>query len=79
MEKITTLEQAKELITRQDWNTLSNIDRRHIGNFHLGAFDISEGYDKTSETYKILEWLFDEILPPVKIAKWADFEYLRKT
>ena len=78
MEKITTLEQAKELITRQDWNVISDIDRRHIGNFHLGAFDISEGYDKTSETYKILEWLFDEILPPVKIAKWADFEYLRK-
>ena len=78
MKKITTLEEAKEHIIPQDFKSMSMKDRQSIGNFHLGAFNIEPGFDKTTEIYKILEWLFDEILPPVKIAKWSDFEYLRK-
>ena len=77
MQKIETLEQAKELIKPYDPKITSQ-ERQAIGNFHLGAFNIEPGYSKTSETYKILEWMFKEILPPVKIAKWKDFEYLRK-
>ena len=77
MEKITTLEQAKELIKPIDFKTLSGKDRQEIGNFHLGAFNL-DNIDKNKDTYKILEWMFKEILPPVKIAKWKDFEYLRK-
>ena len=78
MIKIETLAEAKEQIKLQDWKTMSSKDRRELGHFHLGSFNIEPGFDKTSETYKILEWMFDEILPPVKIAKWKDFEYLRK-
>ena len=77
MQKIETLEQAKELISKQDWKNLTSQDRQSLGPYHLGAFNL-DSIDKTKESYKILEWLFDEILPPVKVAKWKDFEYLRK-
>ena len=64
MEKITTLEQAQSTITKETMDTI-----------HLGAIDIGE---TDSESYKIMKWLFEEILPPLKIFKWGDTLQLRK-
>ena len=64
MEKITTLEQAQSTITKETMDTI-----------HLGAIDIGE---TNSESYKIMKWLFEEILPPLKIFKWGDTLQLRK-
>ena len=44
MKNISTLEEAKELIIPQDWDKLRDQDRRHIGNFHLGSFNIEPGF-----------------------------------
>ena len=57
MEKITTLEQAQSLITKETMDTM-----------HLGAMNIGED----GEVKKIMEWLFEEILPPLKIFKWGE-------
>ena len=57
MEKITTLEQAQSLITKETMDTI-----------HLGAMNIGED----GEVKKIMEWMFEEILPPLKIFKWSE-------
>ena len=61
MEKITTLEQAKELIKPIDFKTLSGKDRQEIGNFHLGAFNL-DNIDKNKDTYKISKSTFNKFI-----------------
>lgn len=57
MEKITTLEQAQALITKETMDTM-----------HLGAMSVGD----EGEVKKIMEWMFEEILPPLKIFKWGE-------
>ena len=64
LEKITSLEQAKSKITKETMDTL-----------HLGSLMIGETHDPS---YEIMEWMFNEILPPLKIFKWGDTLQLRK-
>ena len=66
MKKITTLEQAKSTITKETTET-----------FHLGALNIGqESLDQ--ETFDIMNWMFEDILPPLKIFKWGDILQQRK-
>jgi hypothetical protein len=64
LEKITSLEQAKSKITKETMDTL-----------HLGSLMIGDTHDPS---YEIMEWMFNEILPPLKIFKWGDTLQLRK-
>ena len=64
LNKITTLEEAKSQITKETTETL-----------HLGALDIG---NTDTPAYEIMQWLFDEILPPLKIFKWGDTLQMRK-
>lgn len=64
LDKITTLEEAKSQITKETMDTI------HIGSLNIGQ--------KHEPSYEIMEWLFDEILPPLKLLKWGDTLQLRK-
>ena len=64
LDKITSLEEAKSLITKETMETL-----------HLGAINIG---DTDTPAYEIMQWLFDEILPPLKIFNWGEIEQVRK-
>ena len=64
LNKITTLEEAKSQITKETTETL-----------HLGAINIG---DTDTPAYEIMQWLFDEILPPLKIFNWGEIEQVRK-
>jgi hypothetical protein len=45
--------------------------------YHLGQIDIDRDYSE-KESYKILKYVMEEIIPPIKIFKWGDFEKERK-
>ena len=46
--------------------------------YHLGQIDIDRDYSE-KESYKILKYVMEEIIPPIKIFKWGDFEKERKS
>jgi hypothetical protein len=66
---IESLSQAKEeLAGKTDWKDTY---------YHFGSLQLDQEY-KEKETYAILKYVFEEIIPPIKIFKWGDFEKERK-
>ena len=71
MEHIESLEDLKQVVKpNQNYREKS---------FHIGNFDLKrEKTEKEEETLSMLEYLFNEICPPLKYFTWGDFLEQRK-
>ena len=58
-------------------STLSEIKDFKDTYFHLGSLQLSSNYT-SSKSFKILKYAMEEILPPMKIFTWGEFEKERK-
>jgi len=63
--KLTSLSEVKEQIPASGSEEM----------FHLGSLNIGE---TDNETYKIMTYMFENVLPPLKIFKWGDLLEQRK-
>ena len=75
---IRSLEEAKE-IEPIDWSSVTSPYgyKSSTQYYHLGTLCINR-YTENTETYKILKYLFEEVLPPLKIFKWGEVIQDRK-
>ena len=71
MEHIESLENLKQVV-KPNQNYREKL-------FHIGNFDLKkEKTEKEEETLSMLEYLFNEVCPPLKYFTWGDFLEQRK-
>jgi hypothetical protein len=61
--KITSLEEAKNTLTTEE-----SKDNSYL----LGSMNIGVGAESDKVTEEIMKWMFENVLPPLKIFKWGD-------
>lgn len=67
LDKLKTLSEVKERIPPS-----GSTDTLHLGDLTIGE------HTKDDDVYKIMEYMFDNVLPPLKIFKWGDLLEQRK-
>lgn len=80
MKKVKTLEEAKELLPKfnyQETDVKARKDQQEL--WHLGAINLdADGGHEDSELFKIIKWMMEDFLPPLKYFKWGEFLDIRK-
>ena len=69
LEKIKSLEEAKNTLTTEESKEKT---------YHLGSMTIGHAEAEGEEVVQIMEWMFENVLPPLKIFKWGEVLEFRK-
>jgi len=78
MEKLTSLDQVKEKLVSIDWDNLKNYYQlRSETTYWIGSIDLKSSYSEQS-SYEVIKYIWDEIIPPLKLVKWGSFLEHRK-
>jgi len=80
LKKVQTLEEAKELLPKFDYqNTDVKARKNRQEVWHIGSVNLDENGDhESSEFFKTVKWLMEDVLPPLKYFKWGDILDIRK-
>ena len=69
LEKIKSLGEAKNTLTTEESKEKT---------YHLGSMTIGHAEAEGEEVVQIMEWMFENVLPPLKIFKWGEVLEFRK-